>query len=189
MEERFDDVITIPGNCVAEGKISCKVLRVKGDFFLLGGEVYCQELYVEGDVFLRGNLYLNTEGATLPASCKVMVEGNFFCEGLVAAKGGEVYIGGNFITTSMVNLGYARLMVWDDIIVKYLNSGELVAGGDITIEWGMLDAKGRIFARGDINSFEITSNHNNIYCGGILVANRYSLGDVFENVTCWRNLG
>ena len=187
MEKQYKDIVTIPGSCVVTGKVSCRVLRVEGDFFLLGGEVYCQELYVDGDAYLRGNLYLNVEGVTSPSSCKVEIKGNFFCEGLVAAKGGEVRIDGSFITTSMVNLGYARMMVFDDIIVKHLNCGEIISGGNILVDWGMIDARGRIFARGDINAFEITTNHNDIYCGGLLLANRYSLGHVFEN-TNWEEL-
>lgn len=182
-----DGDVTISGSFYARGKVSCKTLKVDGDFYLDGGDLFCEELYVSGDVFVRGHVYMKSESSVVPTSCKVDVGGDFICDGTFAAHGGEVTINGCFITTSIVRLGYARLKVSGDVDAQYLDCGEIAVGGDINIQ-GMLDAKGRIYVLGNINSCDITPNLNNIYCGGLCTANRYSVGKVFENVKSWDSL-
>lgn len=180
-----DGDLTVRGSFFAKGKISCKTLIVEGDFCLDGGELYCQELYLKGNAFIRGSVYLKREGVTTPTSCKADIGGDCICEGVFAAHGGEITINGCFVTTSIAHLGYTRLKVKGDVVAQYLDSGELTACGDIDVK-GMLDVKGRIYALGNINSLDITSNLNNIYCGGKCIANYYSIGRVYEGVKDWK---
>lgn len=187
MKERFDELV-INGNFFAKGKVSCRRLEVHGNMCIDGGQLYCQELYVHGSVYVRGNVYLDCEEVSIPANCKVVVEGDFFCDGPVVAHGGEITINGEFTATSMVKLGYTRLKVGEYIHMQYLYCGELVAGGNVNIEYGILDAKGRIFCLGDVYALKITTNHNSIYCGGKVYANRYNMGDVHEDIKAWKNL-
>ena len=177
--------LTVRGSFWARGKVSCRILKVDSDFHLDGGELYCQELYVKGNVLIRGNVYMKCEGATTPTSCKVEIGGDCICDGTFAAHGGESTINGCFVTTSIARLGYTRLKVMGDVVAQYLDSGELTACGDIDVK-GMLDVKGRIYALGNINSLDITSNLNNIYCGGKCIANYYSIGRVYEDVKDWK---
>lgn len=181
-----DGDLSIWGNFFAKGKVSCKTLNVEGDAFI-EGELFCQEINVTGSVFVRGRVHLNCEGTSSPASCKVKVGGDFICEGCIAAHGGEMTIGGRFSTPSMAKLGYTRVKVMENIDVQYLYCGQLTAAGNVNVR-GMLDAKGRIYVLGDINSLDLTSNYNNIYCGGKCISNLYNHGTVFEGVTSWKNL-
>ena len=177
--------LTFSGNLYTRGKISCKTLTVDGDAFI-EGELFCQEINVTGSLFVK-RVHMNQEGATSQASCKVTVGKDFICEGTIVAYGGEVTIGGCFTSTSVVKLGYAQLKVKENVNVEYLYCGQITIGGNIDVR-GMLDAKGRIYVLGNINSFELTSNYNNIYCGGRCISNLYRHGTIFENVKDWKNL-
>jgi len=180
-----DGDLSIWGNFFAKGKVSCKTLNIEGDAFI-EGELFCQEINVTGSLFVK-KVHMNYEGATSPASCKVTVGKDFVCDGSIVAYGGEVTIGGCFIATSIVKLGYARVKVAESVNAEYLYCGQITVGGDVDIK-GMLDAKGRIYVLGSINSLDLTSYYNNIYCGGMCNANLYSSGKVFENVQTWKNL-
>lgn len=178
--------LSIWGNFYAKGKVSCKTLNVEGDAFI-EGELFCQEINVTGSLFVRGRVHLSCEGTSVPSSCKVTVGRDFISEGCIVAHGGEMTIGGRFSSTSMAKLGYTRVKVMENIDVQYLYCGQLTSAGNVDVR-GMLDAKGRIYVLGDINSLDLTSNYNNIYCGGMCYANLYSSGKVFENVQTWKNL-
>ena len=180
-----DKDLTIHGSFYAKGKVSCKTLNVEGDAFI-EGELFCQEINVAGSLFVK-RVHMNQEGAISPDRCKVTVGKDFICDGSVVAYGGEVTIGGCFISTSVVKLGYARVKVMENVKAQYLYCGQLTVGGDVDIE-GMLDAKGRIYVLGSINSLDLTSYYNNIYCGETCLANLYSSGKVFEKVRTWKNL-
>ena len=180
-----DGDLNFYGSFYFKGKISCKTLNIDGDAFI-EGELFCQEINVTGSLFAK-SVHMNQEGAISPASCKVTVGKDFICDGSVVAYGGEVTIGGCFIATSIVKLGYAQLKVMENVMAEYLYCGQITVGGDVDIK-GMLDAKGRIYVLGSINSLDLTSYYNNIYCGGMCLANLYSSGKVFENVRTWKNL-
>ena len=180
-----DGDLIVRGSFFAKRKISCKTLIVEGDFSLDGGELYCQELYVNGEVYIRGSVYMKSEGTITPTSCKVEIGGDCFCEGIFVAHGGEITVNGCFVTTSIARLGYTRLKVMGDVVAQYLDSGELSVCGDIEVK-DMVDVKGRIYALGGIDCIDITPNLNNIYCGGKCIANYYSIGRVYEDVTNWK---
>lgn len=197
MEKRYDvyalkglecdgDVI-IKGDFYAIGKVSCRTLRVEGNFYLYGGNLYSQELYVDGNMYVDGNIYMERENATTLTRCTAKVGGDVICNGRIKANCGKMTVIGSFVTKSSAYLGATRLNVSENIETQYLYCGGLSACGDIDAN-GRVDVRGEFYALGNIFAWDIVLNRQNIYCGGTCTANRYSVGKVFEDVKNWRSL-